>query len=73
MPITINKYTLLKSLKDEPLTVYEIMNKLECDDDLIVLSMIAELEMEEKIKLIDFKTCYEPDGCAFYMARYGFI
>ena len=67
------KDNLLKLLEDTQLTVNEIMNKLELDDDLIVISMITELEIEMKIELTSFKTCYEPDGCAFYLARYGLV
>ena len=67
------KDKLLKLLETKPLTVYEMMEKLRIDDELIVVDMIAELEIMNKVQLINFKTGYEPDGCAFYLSRYGII
>lgn len=67
------KDKLIEILKDESLTVDEMARKLNLDDTFMVVSLLTELEIERKITLCGFKTCYEPDGCAFYIAQYGLI
>ena len=69
----VTKQKVNDLLKKDSMTVYEICNALKIDDDLEVVAIITELEIEEKIELINFKTCYEPDGSAFYLGKYKSI
>jgi len=67
------KDELIEILKNTPLTVDEIGRKLNLNDTFIVMSTLAELEYDKKDTMCGFKTCYEPDGCAFYIAKYGLV
>lgn len=71
--MTKYKDKFIEILKTTPLTVDEIARELNLDDTFMVLSMLAELEYDKKVTMCGFKTCYEPDGCAFYIAKYGLI
>jgi len=71
--MTKYKDKLIGILKDKSLTVDEIARELNIGDTFMVLSMLAELEYDKKVTLYGFKTYYEPDGCAFYIAKYGLV
>jgi len=65
------KNTILKLLKDGEQSIDRITSKLGIDDIYETMYFIAELESEDKVILSGMKTCYEPDGSAFYIALYG--
>ena len=65
------KNKILDLLKYGPLSIDEITSKLKIDDIYKTMSFVAELEYENKAIHQGMKKCYQPDGCAFYMALYG--
>lgn len=68
------KDKLIEVLKDKSLTVNEIARELNLDDTFMVVSMLAELEyIDKKVMLDKFKTCYDPGGSAFYLAKYKLV
>ena len=67
------KNKILNLIKDKQLSIDEITSSLEIDDIYITMAIIAELEYENKVAHVGMKTCYEPDGSAFYIAQYKVI
>lgn len=65
------KYPILELLKNGALSIDEIADKLNIDDIYATMSMVAELVYDNKVILKGMKTCYQPDGSAFYDALYG--
>jgi len=53
------------------LTIPEYQEKLGEVDEFKVMRAIAELQIEQKMTLTSFYKGYEPDACAFYLARYA--
>jgi len=65
------KNKIIELLKDGELSIDTITSKLGIDNIYKTMSFIAELEYEGKVIHSGMKTCYKPDGCAFYIALYG--
>jgi len=55
------------------LTITQICKYLNIDDEFDVMSVIGDLESTNEIEMKGMKKYYEPDGCAFYVAKYGCI
>ena len=65
------KDLLIKSKKS--MTIPQICKNLNIDDELDVLSAIAELEYINEVAMKGMKKFYQPDGCAGYLAEYGCV
>lgn len=65
------KREALIDLPEGGLTVPKFCEKLEITDEILMMRVIAELEIEGKLQITEFDKGYNPDGCAFYLAKYG--
>ena len=65
------KELLCKSKQN--MTISQICNKLNIDDEFDVLSVIADLEFINVVVMKGMKKFYQPDGCAGYLAEYGCV
>lgn len=70
----VTKENIREILKGKELSAFEISTCLETDDVDLVMALIAELEfIDEEVMMGKQKTCYEPDGCAFYITQYKLV
>ena len=58
-------------LTTEPTTIPELCEQFQEKDEIKIMRCIAELEIEGIATIVDFYKGFDPDGCAFYLARYA--
>jgi len=70
----ITKENIRGILKGKSLSAFKIAKCLGTQDIDSVMAVMAELEFVDKeVVMNKLKPCYEPDGCAFYIAQYKLI
>jgi hypothetical protein len=58
-------------ISTEPKTITELCEQFNELDEIRIMGCIARLQMEGIVSMVDFYKGYEPDGSAFYLARYA--
>lgn len=64
------KKKALEYLKQKSYTVQELCELLDTDDDLKVTSIITELQIERKIRLLEYMPICREDGGAILLGKY---
>lgn len=65
-----NTYELLRGVSPDTLTSQEICVKLGVNDETVISSILARLELEKKIKEDDYKKIYREDGGVIVIPKY---
>jgi predicted Zn-ribbon and HTH transcriptional regulator len=58
---------------EHSMTIPQICNSLNVEDELDVLPVVSDLEYTNDVKITGMKKLYMPDGCAAYLAEYTYI
>ncbi|MCD4727548.1 MAG: hypothetical protein K8R46_07800 [Pirellulales bacterium] len=64
------KNKALEFLKQKSYTVQELCDLLGTDDDLKITSIITELQIERKIRLLEYMPICREDGGAIILGKY---
>lgn len=62
---------VIDALRSGAKTIPELCKMFDENNEYKIMREIAELVHKDKAYLAGFETCYEPDGCAFYLAKYA--
>jgi hypothetical protein len=64
------KEKVTNAIAETAMSIPDLQKKFNVTNEYKIMRIIAELQYDKKAILYDFEKLYQPDGCAFYLARY---